>query len=131
MKNICIECGVEFESTKEAKYCSNACNQRFNYKRKKAEGLNPYHMQKSRGLFKKIQAVKDKGGKCENCGYSKNLAALEFHHTNPSEKNFQIDLRVFSNLSDERLENELSKCVLLCANCHREVHNSNMDNWEL
>lgn len=44
-----------------------------------------------------------RGGKCECCKYSKNLAALEFHHINPSEKEFQLDLRHFSNTSIETL----------------------------
>lgn len=71
-----------------------------------------------------------RGGKCEHCGYSANIAALEFHHMNPEEKEFQVDLRAFSNHSLEKLEAELDKCELLCSNCHREYHNPNlaMDN---
>ena len=131
MNNICKECGAKFVTTKEASYCSNACNQRFNYKRKKSEGINPYQVQKSRGLLKKIAIVNTKGGKCEHCGYNKNLAALEFHHMDPSVKEFQVDLRVFSNLSNERLEEEVSKCLLLCANCHRELHNPDKNAWSI
>ena len=42
---------------------------------------------------------------------------------NPEEKEFQVDLRAFSNHSLEKLEVELDKCELLCSNCHREYHN--------
>ena len=116
MNNICKECGAKFVTTKEASYCSNACNQRFNYKRKKSEGINPYQVQKSRGLLKKIAIVNTKGGKCEHCGYNKNLAALEFHHMDPSVKEFQVDLRVFSNFSSEGLEKDFPKCFFIPSN---------------
>lgn len=63
------------------------------------------------------------GGKCQECGYNKNIAALEFHHINPDEKEFQLDMRHLSNTSIEKLRIEAAKCKLLCANCHRELHN--------
>lgn len=99
------------------------------YKRKK-EGLscteanpNNYPKQKQRGLLRKIQLINEFGGKCQECGYNKNIAALEFHHINPDEKEFQLDMRHLSNTSIEKLRAEAAKCKLLCANCHRELHN--------
>lgn len=101
-------------------------------KLKKLKGLILILLKKKdRGLSKKIEAVIAKGGKCEVCGYAKNLSALEFHHINPKDKKFQIDLRVFSNLSLDRLTEEINKCMLLCANCHREVHNPDKNNWNV
>lgn len=67
-----------------------------------------------------------RGGKCEKCGYNHNIAALDFHHLNPKEKEFAIDLRKFSNMSLEKLQKELDKCILVCANCHRELHNPDL-----
>lgn len=61
-----------------------------------------------------------KGGKCLLCGYDKCTAALEFHHLDPSKKEFQINKRW--SMSDESILKEIDKCVLLCSNCHREVH---------
>lgn len=87
---------------------------------------NSYENQKLRGLKRKYEAVLARGGKCEKCGYDKNMAALEFHHINPDEKEFQIDMRHFSNNSLEKLQTELDKCILLCANCHREEHNEDL-----
>jgi hypothetical protein len=58
------------------------------------------------------------GGRCKICGYDKCLTALEAHHVDPSIKDFNIS----DVTSVERIEVELEKCVLLCANCHREVH---------
>lgn len=92
---------------------------------------NSYEAQKLRGLKRKYEIIMQRGGKCECCGYDKNIAALEFHHINPEEKEFQIDMRRFSNSSLETLQLELAKCKLLCANCHREEHNKGLDLSEI
>ena len=85
-----------------------------------------YLCQQIRGLIRKYHFILERGGKCEICGYNKNLSALEFHHINPEEKSFGIDLRKFSNNKFDKLQEELNKCMLVCANCHREIHNPNM-----
>ena len=87
---------------------------------------NNYKNQKIRGLKRKYEAMILKGGKCEICGYNKNIAALEFHHIDPNTKKFQLDMRHFSNTTLETLKQELDKCILICANCHRELHNKNL-----
>lgn len=69
----------------------------------------------------KREALNYKGGKCEKCGYVKCNAALEFHHTNPKEKDFSIS-KLKNYRFNEKIKKELDKCVLLCANCHREEH---------
>jgi len=66
----------------------------------------------------KQKAVNLLGGKCERCGYDKYIGALEFHHKDPSQKDFQIT----QSLSWDRVKAEVMKCELLCANCHREEH---------
>ncbi len=58
---------------------------------------------------------------CSICGYSKCMAALEFHHVNPSEKLFEIS-RAHSGFSLKEILEELKKCILVCANCHAEIH---------
>ena len=103
------------------------------YKRKK-EGLscteanpNNYSKQKQRGLLRKIQLINEFGGKCQECGYNKNISALEFHHKDPSIKEFQLDARHLSNSSMDRIMQEFIKCELLCANCHAEEHYKEME----
>lgn len=59
------------------------------------------------------------GGKCNICGYARCMNSLAFHHVNALEKDFTISARM---TSWEAIERELRKCVLLCANCHGEVH---------
>lgn len=111
---------------------------RKSYKRTK-EGIsateaNPNNVinQKIRGIKRKYSAILDRGGKCECCGYNKNLSALEFHHRNPEEKSFGIDIKAFANTNIGKLKEELDKCDLLCSNCHKELHNPdyNLDNIE-
>lgn len=68
----------------------------------------------------KEKAVEFMGGKCNACGYNKSLRALEFHHLNPKEKDFQISRA--SNPAWEKVKEELKKCVMLCSNCHTEEH---------
>ena len=70
----------------------------------------------------KPKAVAYKGGRCELCGYNKCMAALDFHHKNPAEKEFSIS--GMHCLSWSKLKSELDKCILVCANCHREIHAS-------
>lgn len=67
------------------------------------------------------------GGKCEECGYNKNVAAFDFHHIERDEKEFSLDRRTLGNRSMEKVLLEMSKCKLLCANCHRELHNPELD----
>lgn len=69
----------------------------------------------------KDMAIKYKGGKCEKCGYNKCNGALDFHHLNPLEKDFSIS-STGTTKSFERIKKELDKCILVCANCHREIH---------
>lgn len=69
----------------------------------------------------KEKCVEYKGGKCDICGYDKYVGALEFHHENQKEKDFEIS-KLKSWTFDERIIKELDKCVILCSNCHKETH---------
>lgn len=69
----------------------------------------------------KEKCVLYKGGKCAVCGYSKYLGALEFHHLDPTQKDFSIASKKSCKF-DDKIKSELDKCVLLCSNCHREEH---------
>jgi len=66
------------------------------------------------------KAIEYKGGKCQLCGYNKCKEALEFHHL--SKKSFGISQKGYTR-SWKKVKDELDKCILLCANCHREVEN--------
>lgn len=68
---------------------------------------------------KKLKLLAKLGGKCAHCGYDKCPAALEFHHLDPSQKDFGVS-DTFRDFA--KLEKEVDKCIVLCANCHAEEH---------
>ena len=94
----CKHCG---KSTKKGSRC-NTCISRI------------------RRIETKKKAVEYLGGKCQRCGYNEHLAPMEFHHTDPSEKDFNFgDVK---NKKWDTIKGELDKCILLCSNCHRIEH---------
>ena len=118
-KRICQICGNEFEIIDKGwnrKYCYE-CSPKID-----TSGKTLTHAQ---NITIKRRAIKEmlidyKGGKCERCGYNKCNRALEFHHLNPQEKDFSISKHINRNI--EELKSEVDKCILLCSNCHAEVH---------
>jgi len=71
----------------------------------------------------RVMSITYLGSKCQRsgCGYSRFSGALEFHHRDPRDKDPSLVLRGTTN-SWVKMRDELDKCVLLCSNCHREVH---------
>lgn len=67
----------------------------------------------------KIRMVEYLGGSCSVCGYNKCMAALHIHHA--IDKEFSLSAKGMTR-SWEKIEKELKKCILLCANCHMEHH---------
>jgi len=65
--------------------------------------------------------VEYKGGKCNLCGYKKSIEALELHHLDKKKKDFGISADGLTR-SWEKVKKEAEKCMLVCANCHRELH---------
>lgn len=76
--------------------------------------------QKDRYHKYKVKAVAYKGGKCVSCGYNACLASLDFHHKNPAEKDPRW--KTMRSWTFERVKQELDKCILVCRNCHGEIH---------
>jgi len=70
---------------------------------------------------RKVRAIEYMGGTCHGCRRDGHPAIFEFHHWNASEKEFGISETGIPRRW-ERVVAELAKCVMLCANCHREVH---------
>lgn len=110
-KKICAICGKEFVietgAQNNRKYCYD-CSPQTNNPTFKANAM-------------KIKVVELRGGKCEKCGYDKCIDALEFHHLDPAIKEFELG-NTGGLPSFEKYLEEASKCILLCANCHREEH---------
>lgn len=131
-RKYCLECSqfnkhntkqIHKEHSKEELKCS-LCDRIYVYDLKNKIGhtktkCNNCEVNERRFELKK-KAVAYKGGKCEKCGYDKSLRAMSFHHKNPLRKDFNISGS--HCYSWERIKQELDKCILLCANCHMEVH---------
>lgn len=99
MKN-CTKCGKEIAQRNMCQSCRTTISRR-----------------------NKIARLKDHyGGKCMICGYNKCLDALDFHHLETDKKEFSI--REKRNASWDKLIEETKKCIMVCANCHREIHSS-------
>lgn len=103
-------------------FCSETCARKSEEKKQKLRDIKrrtKYKNTTQERINIKQKAIKFMGGRCAICGYNKTARALHFHHINPKEKEFRISstTRIWKNL-----EIELKKCVLLCSNCHNEVH---------
>ena len=118
---ICVECGISL-SGRQSKFCSRRCKNSSTNSRNQS-----YAAQQARGLRRKVRLVRMMGRSCGKCGYSGNLAALEFHHSDPASKAFSLDLRSLSNRNWQAVVAEAGKCELLCSNCHKEHHNPHLD----
>ena len=69
---------------------------------------------------RKINLIKVCGDQCNICGYNKTVSALEFHHIIPQNKKYGVSSGTCHQLEDDLIE--IQKCILVCANCHREIH---------
>lgn len=113
-KNItCEKCGKILKG-RQTKFCSTVC---------KNDHYQSYIAQQARGLKRKLALIQQLGGQCAVCGYKKNSSALDLHHVKPQDKSFALDLRSLSNRKQSKIDTEVSKCILLCRNCHSELHN--------
>lgn len=151
MNLICQYCGKTFQAKRnDAKYCSSRCRnmasrrnrglvgktclicgEKFSpltqsaNKRKFCYNCLPDGETMTRGRFAELLKTKKYEGKCVRCGYNTYAGALEFHHIDPSTKDTII---AADNITYEKAIEESQKCILLCANCHKEFH---AGLWEL
>lgn len=85
-----------------------------------------YKAKVERGHKLKAKVINLLGNKCTDCGleYSgKNACVFQVHHINPKEKEISVNTRTLINYAWNKIEKELPKCILLCANCHFIEHN--------
>lgn len=107
--------------------CKNECNIDEFYNRRGKTGGSVYCKKcTSTQVVERTKKLKQsmvdyKGGCCQICGYDKYIGALDFHHINPNEKDFTI-AHIRQYKFDDTIKKELDKCLLVCSNCHREIH---------
>ena len=149
MKKSCIDCGEEFDikPNNNRKYCF-ICSPKVNPSSRNASfkackichrdlpNTKEFFKVRKRDILRTIcrecsnkknaisrKKVKSKAlaiygkNECEICGYDKCYEALSFHHKDPSTKDNQIGFMWYIGL-----EEEIKKCILVCENCHKEIH---------
>jgi hypothetical protein len=102
----------------------NCCKKDFRYRRGQVQ-LCQNCRRKSKRLAYRISAANYKHNQCEICGLKRNsiddLEMFDFHHIDRTDKSFELGDRIESR-NWETIKNELDKCMMLCANCHRKQH---------
>lgn len=105
--SVCMDCTRERERVRSAERWAKP-EYRERVKIKMAE----------RRRDRKLEAVEMFGDKCADCGNSYHYSVYDFHHLNPLVKEMHPSVA----LSRTDWRDVLSKCVMLCANCHRVRH---------
>ena len=121
----CKSDGSAFEGSNPSlptcKFCSVSLTEENQYKGNRLHACkkcySQYQIQK--GVEKKLFLIERHGGKCQGCGFQGHYSVFDFHHLDPSQKDFQIKT---GKAGLSKLIKETDKCALLCANCHRLVH---------
>lgn len=110
----CIICGKILEyGNHRKKFCSEICWK---------ENRRKYNREKKREKQKVLEDYKLSIG-CKVCGYKRCSDNLSFHHLYG--KDFRIrqdDLCSYLINGNKRVKKELDKCILVCKNCHGEIH---------
>jgi hypothetical protein len=96
-------------------------NKAYKERNKETLRVSQTQLQKKRNQAKKIKAIEYLGGVCFDCKLVYPPRVYDFHHLDPTQKDFTI-ARIIGRSWDKIIP-ELDKCVLLCANCHRLRHN--------
>lgn len=119
----CIKCKKDL-TDRQKKFCSTKCSISYQNKRCRTKCNEN---RKNRFKILKKQLVQACGGSCLLCGYDKCDQALVFHHLDESTKEIRLDTTSLSSSTKETILQELPKCVVLCHNCHFEVHFLNVE----
>jgi hypothetical protein len=135
MKKTCTKCKEEKSSSEFRKdkaksdgfqpFCKVCAREhhRSNYSEKYSEKYNIRNNERRSKHLSLLNEYK-KTLSCVVCGENETVC-LEFHHTDPTEKEFTIGASM--QRSWESIKWEIDKCVCLCANCHKKVHAGILD----
>lgn len=131
--NKCVICGkliyIRECNNNSHNACSIACRNKWFSKERSPtwkgglvrKKIRDRQREKRLGVERKIKAINLLGGACSLCGFDGCIASFDFHHKNPKDK-IKKGLHGLRRGNWEKFLKELEKCILLCANCHRELH---------
>lgn len=108
--------------------CQKSSKARYDEQKSLGKKHNQDRLDRRRAI--KQELVNSLGGCCSQCGYNKSLAALEFHHPDGS-KDYQVSEMLLDATGKNgkflrAVQEEAAKCIILCANCHREFHDKTL-----
>lgn len=108
----------------QCKECRRAADNKY-YKEdvNRQEAVKATHRNQVKVLRDFVNSIK-KESKCSICGDSR-WYVLDFHHLR--DKKFTISQKIKEGCSLQTMKDEISKCILVCANCHREIHFKNRE----
>ncbi len=111
----CNNCKQDFESNYIGqKYCDSCLDEKI----KEQSSKSSKRMLRNKEFIKNYK--KDK--KCEICGYNKYPEILVFHHKNKENKGWAINYLMKTLKDINLIKLEIEKCMLICPNCHNELH---------
>jgi len=111
---LCKECYKKDRKNFYQKYREKILKQRKKYREKNIDKINKEREEKGK-WFSEYKLNKG----CQICGYNKCVSVLEFHHLDPNKKDINGSMGAYSL---KRIKKEIENCILLCANCHKELH---------
>lgn len=106
----CKECLKEYDHNRHLAQHDKIMNQKY----KRRHLIHTWLIENKKNLY------------CVKCGEN-DPCCLEFHHLNPSEKEFNISDAIKNGYSIKRIELEMKKCIVLCSNCHKKEHANNKE----
>ena len=120
----CPQCGCnrnieKRDADRVCKKCSYKNRRKHKDENSRKEANKERYKQKRRDLKDRI--VRERGGKCEKCGGEYPSYVYDFHHIDPLTKSHNPAV-FFRNNTIDKLYEELEKCIMVCANCHRTIH---------
>ena len=125
--HICLNCGKEFEikNGKGIKTSRRFCYECLPESTVKMSSRNEYHNLWYKYVVSKI--IERYGDSCKICGYNKCFDALDFHHLDKNSKEHSPAIMIHSSYDLNEIFKELDKCILVCSNCHREIHSNDKE----
>ncbi|WP_440006894.1 homing endonuclease associated repeat-containing protein [Halomicrococcus sp. SG-WS-1] len=101
-----------------------SANQRWHYKHSDQNCKQTLDRRRANRAW--VHRYKQSSSGCARCNET-DPACLDFHHLNEDEKEMAVGKMVTYGYSKSQLEEEIKKCLILCANCHRKEHSSPLD----
>lgn len=123
MKEIILKLHAENKSIPEIAKIVGRCYATVQYHLNPTEKKRVNESKTQRVQNARIKLKMEFGGQCSICGYNKSLKSLHFHHMDDNKENSVS--RALYNGYEAGLK-EASKCQLVCANCHGEIHDDSL-----